>query len=87
MDAGDGTTVALILKEGFAWLRGRRQKGEETDQVDVGPQPLDVKLREEFVRHWEFDAYRADNEKAHAGLFERMRRRRRRRRSGAGRCG
>ena len=50
MDAPDGstivlgsTTVALLLKEGFAWLRSRNQK------TTITPDPLNVSKTKEYV--------------------------------------
>lgn len=50
MDAPDGSTivlgsatVALLLKEGFAWLRSRNQK------TTITPDPLNVSKAKEYV--------------------------------------
>ena len=50
MDISDGstiilgsTTVALLVKEGFAWLRSRNQK------TTITPDPINVKPTKEYV--------------------------------------
>ncbi|MBQ4384701.1 MAG: hypothetical protein II823_02110 [Kiritimatiellae bacterium] len=74
-----GTTLALLIKEGFAWLRSRSQKTE------VKNNPLKVQLEKEFVSRSEFDqhvadskrdldAHIADNAKDHENLFGRLNR-------------
>lgn len=74
-----GTTLALLIKEGFAWLRSRSQKTE------VKNNPLNVQLEKEFVSRSEFDqhvadskrnldAHIADNNRDHENMFARMNR-------------
>ena len=50
MDAPDGstiilgsTTIALLVKEGFAWLRSRNQK------TTITPDPLNISKTKEYV--------------------------------------
>lgn len=75
MDAPDGSTivlgsatVALLLKEGFAWLRSRNQK------TTITPDPLRVEKAKDYVTRSEFDAHVHDNEKDHENLFGRLNR-------------
>ena len=61
-----GTTLALVIKEIFAWLRARRQKTEIT------PSPLPVEKLDKFVTRGEFNKYVEDNARDHENIFARL---------------
>ena len=61
-----GTTLALVLKEIFAWLRARRQKTEIT------PSPLPVEKLDKFVTRGEFNKHVEDNARDHENIFARL---------------
>lgn len=62
-----GTTLALLIKEGFAWLRSRSQK------TTISPDPLRVeKINKDFVTRSEFAAHVADNNRDHENMFARL---------------
>jgi hypothetical protein len=73
MDAPDtstivlgGTTLTLLLKEGFAWLRSRNQKTE------VSPDPLNVNKLDKYVTRGEFNRHVEDNQRDHENIFARL---------------
>ena len=73
MDAPDtstivlgGTTLTLLLKEGFAWLRSRNQKTE------VAPDPLNVNKVDKYVTRGEFNRHVEDNARDHENMFARL---------------
>ena len=73
MDAPDtstivlgGTTLTLLLKEGFAWLRSRNQKTE------VAPDPLNVNKLDKYVTRGEFSRHVEDNARDHENMFARL---------------
>ena len=59
-----GTTLALVAKEIFAWLRARRQKTEIT------PTPLPVDKLDKFVTRGEFNKHVELNEAAHKAIVD-----------------
>ena len=61
-----GTTLALVLKELFAWLRARRQKTEIT------PSPLPVDKLDKYVTRGEFNKHVEDNARDHENIFARL---------------
>ena len=61
-----GTTLALVAKEIFAWLRARRQKTEIT------PTPLPVDKLDKFVTRGEFNKHVDDNARDHENIFSRL---------------
>ena len=61
-----GTTLALVAKEIFAWLRARRQKTE------IAPDPLNVNKLDKFVTRGEFNRHVEQNEAAHGEVFRRL---------------
>jgi len=61
-----GTTLALVAKEIFAWLRARRQKTEIT------PTPLPVDKLDKFVTRGEFNKHVDDNARDHENMFARL---------------
>ena len=61
-----GTTLALVAKEIFAWLRARRQKTEIT------PDPLNVRKEDKFVTRGEFNRHVEDNARDHENMFARL---------------
>ena len=61
-----GTTLALVIKEVFAWLRARRQKTEIT------PSPLPVEKLDKFVTRGEFNKHVEDNARDHENIFARL---------------
>ena len=61
-----GTTLALVAKEIFAWLRARRQKTEIT------PSPLPVEKLDKFVTRGEFNKHVEDNARDHENIFARL---------------
>ena len=61
-----GTTLALLIKEGFAWLRARRQKTEIT------PTPLPVDKLDKYVTRGEFNKHVDDNARDHENIFSRL---------------
>ena len=61
-----GTTLALVIKEIFAWLRARRQKTEIT------PSPLPVEKLDKFVTRGEFNKHVEDNARDHENIFARL---------------
>lgn len=67
-----GTTLALVAKEIFAWLRSRNQKTE------ISPQPLGVEgeigKKPKYVTVQEFNRHVEDNARDHENLFGRMNR-------------
>ena len=63
-----GTTLALVVKEFFAWQRARRQRTEIT------PSPLPVEKLDKFVTRGEFNKHVEDNARDHENLFGRLNR-------------
>ena len=61
-----GTTLALVAKEIFAWLRARRQK------TDITPTPLPVDKLDKFVTRGEFNKHVDDNARDHENMFARL---------------
>ena len=61
-----GTTLALVAKEIFAWLRARRQKTE------ISPDPLNVRKEDKFVTRGEFNRHVEDNARDHENMFSRL---------------
>ena len=61
-----GTTLALVAKEIFAWLRSRRQKTEIT------PDPLNVNKLDKYVTRGEFNKHVEDNARDHENMFARL---------------
>ncbi|MBQ3341024.1 MAG: hypothetical protein IJG84_03950 [Kiritimatiellae bacterium] len=61
-----GTTLALLVKEGFAWLRARRQRTE------IAPSPLPVDKLDKFVTRGEFNKHVEDNARDHENMFARL---------------
>ena len=61
-----GTTLALVAKEIFAWLRARRQKTEIT------PSPLPVDKLDKYVTRGEFNKHVEDNSRDHENIFSRL---------------
>ena len=61
-----GTTLALVLKELFAWLRARRQRTEIT------PSPLPVDKLDKYVTRGEFNKHVEDNSHDHENIFSRL---------------
>ena len=61
-----GTTLALLVKEGFAWLRARRQRTE------IAPTPLPVEKLDKFVTRGEFNKHVEDNARDHENMFARL---------------
>ena len=67
-----GTTLALVAKEIFAWMRSRNQRTE------ISPQPLGVEgeigKKPKYVTVQEFNKHVADNASDHENLFGRLNR-------------
>ena len=63
-----GTTLALVAKEIFAWLRARRQKTE------IAPTPLPVTTEKtpKYVTVQEFNKHVEDNARDHENMFARL---------------
>ncbi len=61
-----GTTLALVAKEIFAWLRARRQKTE------ISPDPLNVRKEDKFVTRGEFNRHVEGNARDHENMFSRI---------------
>ena len=61
-----GTTLALVAKEIFAWLRARRQKTE------ISPSPLPVDKLDKYVTRGEFNKHVDDNARDHENIFARL---------------
>ena len=63
-----GTTLALVAKEIFAWLRARRQKTE------IAPTPLPVTTEKtpKYVTVQEFNKHVEDNQRDHENIFARL---------------
>ena len=63
-----GTTLALVAKEIFAWLRARRQKTE------IAPMPLPVTTEKtpKYVTVQEFNRHVEDNARDHENMFARL---------------
>jgi hypothetical protein len=63
-----GTTLALVAKEIFAWLRARRQKTE------IAPTPLPVTTEKtpKYVTVQEFNKHVEDNQRDHENMFARL---------------
>ena len=63
-----GTTLALVAKEIFAWLRARRQKTE------IAPTPLPVTTEKtpKYVTVQEFNRHVEDNARDHENMFARL---------------
>ena len=61
-----GTTLALVVKEFFAWQRARRQRTEIT------PSPLPVEKLDKFVTRGEFNKHVEDNARDHENIFARL---------------
>ena len=61
-----GTTLALLIKEGFAWLRSRSQK------TTIAPDPLNVKKEDKYVTRGEFNRHVEDNARDHENMFARL---------------
>ena len=59
-----GTTLALVAKEIFAWLRARRQKTEIT------PDPLHVERTPKYVTVQEFNRHVEQNASEHKAMVE-----------------
>ena len=61
-----GTTLALVAKEIFAWLRARRQKTEIT------PDTFNINKLDKFVTRGEFNKHVDDNARDHENIFSRL---------------
>ena len=61
-----GTTLALLITEGFAWLRSRSQK------TTIAPDPLNVKKEDKYVTRGEFNRHVEDNARDHENMFARL---------------
>jgi len=61
-----GTTLALVAKEIFAWLRSRRQKTE------IAPDPLHIERSPKYVTVQEFNKHCEDNMRDHENIFARL---------------
>lgn len=61
-----GTTLALLIKEGFAWLRSRSQR------TAITPDPLNVKKEDKYVTRGEFNRHVEDNARDHENMFARL---------------
>jgi hypothetical protein len=59
-----GTTLALVAKEIFAWLRARSQKTEIT------PDPLNVRKEDKYVTRGEFNRYVEQNAAEHKAIVD-----------------
>jgi len=71
MDATDtstivlgGTTLTLLLKEGFAWLRSRNQKAE------ISPDPLNVNKVDKYITRGEFNRHVEQNAAEHKAMVD-----------------
>lgn len=65
-----GTTLALVAKEIFAWLRARRQKTE----IAQTPLPVTTEKTPKYVTVQEFNRHVEDNARDHENMFARMNR-------------
>ena len=61
-----GTTLALVVKELFAWLRSRHQKTE------ISPDPLRVDKLDKYITRGEFNKHVEDNARDHENIFARL---------------
>ena len=61
-----GSTLALLIKEGFAWLRSRSQK------TTIAPDPLNVKKEDKYVTRGEFNRHVEDDARDHENMFFRL---------------
>ncbi len=61
-----GTTLALVVKELFAWLRSRHQKTE------ISPDPLRVDKLDKYITRGEFNKHVEDNSRDHENIFARL---------------
>ena len=61
-----GTTLALVVKELFAWLRSRHQKTE------IAPDPLRVDKLDKYITRGEFNKHVEDNARDHENIFARL---------------
>lgn len=59
-----GTTLALVVKEFFAWQRARRQRTEIT------PSPLPVEKLDKFVTRGEFNKHVEQNAAEHKAMVD-----------------
>ena len=59
-----GTTLALVVKEIFAWLRARRQKTE------VANDPLNVNKLDKYVTRGEFNRYVEQHAAEHTAMVD-----------------
>lgn len=73
MEVSDGlsltlgsTTIALLIKEFFAWRRSRSQKTE------IAPDPLHVERTPKYVTVQEFNKHCEDNMRDHENIFARL---------------
>ena len=63
-----GTTLALVAKEIFAWLRARRQKTE----IEPTPLPVTTEKTPKYVTVQEFNKHVEDNQRDHENIFARL---------------
>ena len=73
MEVSDGlsltlgsTTIALLIKEFFAWRRSRSQKTE------IAPDPLHVERTPKYGTVQEFNKHVEDNARDHENVFARL---------------
>lgn len=73
MEVSDGlsltlgsTTIALLIKEFFAWRRSRSQKTE------IAPDPLHIERTPKYVTVQEFNKHCEDNMRDHENIFARL---------------
>lgn len=73
MEVSDGlsltlgsTTIALLIKEFFAWRRSRSQKTE------IAPDPLHIERSPKYVTVQEFNKHCEDNMRDHENIFARL---------------
>ena len=59
-----GTTLALLIKEGFAWLRSRSQK------TTIAPDPLNVRKEDKYVTRGEFNRHCEQNAAEHKAIVD-----------------
>jgi hypothetical protein len=59
-----GATLALLIKEAFAWMRSRSQKTE------ISPTPLPVEKADKYVTRGEFNRHVEANARDHAAMAE-----------------
>jgi hypothetical protein len=75
VEAGDGltltlggTTLALLIKEFFAWRRSRNQKTE----IEPSPLPVTTEKTPKYVTVQEFNKHVEDNQRDHENMFSRL---------------